>query len=144
MPDEPSEHDNTLTPNASEITPLAIEFLRMMFVHSSFEREVSALQDAITDKDGFGEQPGNRWDARQRPERMVKLIKRYKGEAFAETAHIERLLTEAIAPCDERNLLAHGNWWRFNRRTLTIVVRGTTRWKHPEISPEQREFTAAG
>jgi hypothetical protein len=62
---------------------------------------------------------------------------------FAETAHIERLLTEAIAPCDERNLLAHGNWWRFNRRTLTIVVRGTTRWKHPEISPEQREFTAA-
>lgn len=138
----PSEYDNTLFPDPSEITSHAIEFARLMFVHSSFEREVSALQDAITDKEGFGEQPENRrWGARQRPGRMVELIKQWRGDAF-ETARIESLLTEAIAPCDERNLLAHGSWWCFNRRTSTIVVRGATRWEHSEVPPEQREYTA--
>jgi hypothetical protein len=139
---EPSDSDNVLFPDPSEIVQHAIEFARMMFVHTSFEREVSALQDAITRKDGFGEQRGNQWGARDRPVRMVKLIEEYRGNALAETAKIEKFLTDAIDPCEQRNVLAHGHWWCFNRRTSTIVVRGATRWEHPEVPPEQRGYTA--
>jgi hypothetical protein len=140
-PMPPSDSDNVLFPDPSEIVQHAIEFARMMFVFTSFEREVSALQDAITRKDGFGEQRGNQWRTRERPGRMVKLIEKYRGNALAETAQIEKLLTDAIDPCEQRNL-AHGNWWCFNRRTSTIVVRGAMRWEHPEVPPEHREYTA--
>lgn len=74
--------------------------------------------------------------------RSAKLIEKYRGNACAETAQINKLLTDVIPLCEQRNFLAHGNWWCFNRRTLTIVVRGATRWEHPEVPPEQREYTA--
>jgi hypothetical protein len=111
-----SDQDNVLFPDPNEITAHAIEFARMMFIHTSFEREVSALQDAITKDDGFGEQRANKWSARERPGRMVKLIEKYRGNAIAETAQINKLLTDAIDLCDQRNFLAHGHWWCFNRR----------------------------
>jgi hypothetical protein len=106
-----SDRDNVHFPDPNEITAHAIEFARIMFVHTSFEREVSALQDAITKQDGFGKQRGNQWSARERPWRMVKLIEKYRGNAFPEIAQIDKLLTEAIHPCDQRNFLAHGHWW---------------------------------
>ena len=51
----------------------------MMFEHAEFEREVRELQDAITGQHGFGERPSNKWNARSRPQRMVKLLKQYRG-----------------------------------------------------------------
>jgi len=74
---------------------------------------------------------------------MVKLIEKYRGKDFAETARIKQLLSDAIDPCNDRNHLAHGDWWRFNRRTSTVDVRGGTRWEGLETSPEHREYTAS-
>jgi hypothetical protein len=127
-------------PGPYAITARAIAFARMMFAHAAFEREVSALQDVVTDKLGFGEQRRNQWGARERPERMVKLIEYCRGD-FSETAEIKGLLTDAIDPCEQRNLLAHGTWWCFYPHTSTILVRSGTRWGDAD-APEHREYTA--
>jgi hypothetical protein len=34
------------------------------------------------------------------------------------------VLTEAFPLCNDRNLLAHGDWWRFDPTTGKITVRG--------------------
>src|SRR4029450_7443470 len=104
-----SDQDNVLLPDPNEITAHAIEFARMMFIHTSFEREVSALQDAITKDDGFGEQRANKWSARERPGRMVKLIEKYRGNAIAETAKSKKLRTAAIDSCAGGSFLAEGH-----------------------------------
>jgi hypothetical protein len=129
-------------PDPREITPHAIAFARMMFAHTAFEREIGALQDELTGDFGFGERRCNQWGTRERPSRMVKLIKEKRGDQFPYTAQIETLLTDAIDPCEQRNLLTHGRWWCFHRPTSTILVRGGTRWEENE-SPEHREYTAA-
>jgi hypothetical protein len=99
-----------------------------MFAHSEFEREVRSLQAAITNDLSFGERRSNQWKARQRPERMAKLMKRYLGDDLQEAEPVAKLLSDAIGPCDRRNFLAHGEWWCFNTRTLTITIRSGTRW----------------
>jgi len=38
------------------------------------------------------------------------------------TAH--RVSTDAFPLCNERNLLAHGDWWNYDTKTGEIVVRG--------------------
>src|SRR5438094_9390555 len=68
--------DDIYFPEAEDIGPHAIAFAHLMFAHSEFEREVRSLQGAITNDLNFGERRGNHWKARQRPERMAKLIKR--------------------------------------------------------------------
>jgi hypothetical protein len=133
--------DDFFFPDARQIEQHAVAFAQMMFAHTAFEQEVSALQDAITAKSGFGEQRRNQWNASERSERMVKLIKTHRGE-LQQTDEIAKLITEAENLCKERNFLAHGTWWCFNRTTSAIVVRGGTRWDDPEIPPEQREYTA--
>ncbi len=129
-------------PDPNEIEPHAIAFAAMMFAHAALEREISALQDVITKTPGFGEQRLNLWSVRERPRRIVKLIETHRGDELLHTNQIEKLLIEAVDPCEQRNLLAHGTWWCFNRRTSTVVVRGAVRWDHPESPPRQREYTA--
>jgi len=129
---EPLDDDNfiypeLLLPDPDAFTPLAIEFVRLMFIHSAFEREVGALQDVITTKHGFGEHRKNQYKTRERPTAMVKLIKKYRGKDFPEIDRIEQLLTDAIDLCEDRHHLAHGDWWRFNPKTSTVHVRGGTR-----------------
>jgi hypothetical protein len=131
--------DAVTFPEPHEIEKHAMAFARMMFEHATFEREVRALQDAIMREHGFGERPGNQWTARERPGRMVKLIKKKHGR-LPETESIKKLLDDAIEPSDQRNLLAHGTWWLYNRRTSAISVRGTTRRGRP---PEHRDYTVA-
>ena len=48
-----------------------------------------------------------------------------------------------LRPCRDRNFLAHGTWCCFNRRTLTIEVRGGMRWGQPELPPENRAYTVS-
>jgi len=129
-------------PDPTEIGPHVIAFAGMMFAHAALEREISALLDAITKTPGFGEQPSNQWGVRERPQRIVKLIETHRGNDFPQTKQIEKLLNEAIDPCEQRNHLAHGTWSCFNRHTSAIAVRGATRREHQEIPPEQREYTA--
>jgi hypothetical protein len=80
-----------------------------MFAHSAFEREVRSLQGAITHDQSFGERRSNQWKARERPERMAKLIKTHRGDDFQEAEPILKLLSDAISPTDERNFLASSN-----------------------------------
>jgi hypothetical protein len=117
-----------LFPQPEQIAPLAMAFARMMFAHAQFEREICQLQGAITCDRNFGEQRRHQWGARERPERMAELIANHLG-TIAETTAIKQLLTDAIAPCDDRSLLAHGEWWRFDPDTSVIEVRGGTQWK---------------
>ncbi len=105
--------DDIFFPDAEDIRPHAIAFAQLMFAHSEFEREVRSLQSAITRDPSFGE---------------------WRGEPIA------KLLSDAIGPCDRRNFLAHGEWWCFNTRTLTITVRSGTRWSDGQ--PEHIEYTA--
>jgi hypothetical protein len=136
--------DIVFFPDPAEIAPHAIAFARMMFAHTAFERRgVAGLQDAITRQPGFGEQRANQWGTRQRPKLMVELIETERGKGFPQADEIAKLLTDAIDPCEQRNLLAHGEWWGFDRPTAAIIVRSGTRWEHPEIPPEHRRYTAS-
>jgi hypothetical protein len=100
----------------------------MMFAHAQFEREVCRMQGTITGDPNFGEQRRNQWGARERPDRMADLIDKHLG-AIPEATAICQLLSDAIAACDDRNLLAHGEWWCFYPDTSAIEVRGGTQWK---------------
>ena len=97
-------------PDPAEIAPHAIAFARMMFAHTAFEREVGALQDAITKQPGFGQLRANQYGTRERPARMVELIEAHRGRDFPQTGAIERLLTVAIDPWKQRHCsrTAHG------------------------------------
>jgi hypothetical protein len=132
--------DDIYFPEAEDIGPHAIAFAQLMFAHSEFEREVRSLQGAITNDLSFGERRSNQWRARERPERMAKLITRHLGDDLQGAEPIVKLLSDAIGPCIQRNFLAHGEWWCFNTRTLTITVRSRTRWNDGQ--PEQVEYTA--
>jgi hypothetical protein len=139
---DPPDSDIVAFPDPNEIGPHAITFAAMMFAHAALEREISALQDVITKTPGFGERRLNLWSARERPRRIVKLIETHRGDELPHTNQIAKLLIEAVDPCEQRNLLAHGTWWCFNRRTSAVVVRGAVRWDYPESQPKQREYTA--
>jgi hypothetical protein len=137
--------DDVALPDPSEIAPHAIAFARMMFAHAAFEREIRALVDAINPKEpGFGERPENQWSASETGTgKITILIKHHRGSGLPQTEQIKNLLNEAIHPSRDRDLLAHGTWWCFNRRTLTIEVRGGVRWGQPELPPEHREYTVS-
>jgi hypothetical protein len=137
--------DDVGLPDPSEIAPHAIAFARMMFAHAAFEREVRSLVDAINPKKpGFGERPENQWTASESGTgKIIILIKHHRGSGLPQTLQIKTLLNEAIQPCRERNLLAQGTWCCFNRRNLTVEVRGGVRWGIPELPPEDRAYTVS-
>jgi hypothetical protein len=134
--------DDVAFPDPNEIAPHAIAFARMMFAHAALEREVRSLVDAINPKEpGFGERPENQWTASESGTgKITILIKQHRGGGLPETEQIKELLNGAIAPCRDHNLLAHGTWCCFNRRTLAIEVRGKMQWGQ---SPENRAYTVA-
>ena len=139
------DRDDVAFPDANEIAPHAIAFARMMFAQAEFEREVRLLIDAVNPKKpGFGERPENQWTASESGTgKIIILIKHHRGNGLPQTEQIKNLLNEAIHPCRDRTFLAHGTWWCFNRRTLTVEVRGGVRWERPELPPENREYTVS-
>lgn len=132
--------DDIYLPEPTDIAEHAIAFAIVMFAHTAFEREVVALQAAITGRDEFGELRANQWPARQRAKKMRDLIEDHRGK-IPQTDDIVNLLNDVVAACEQRNLLAHGSWWLFDRKRNVIVVRAGTRWDDPTESPEQREFS---
>jgi hypothetical protein len=137
--------DDVALPDPSEIAPHAIAFARMMFAHAAFEREVRSLVDAINPKKpGFGERPENQWTASESGTgKIIILIKHHRGGGLPQTLPIKTLLNEAILPCRDRNFLAQGTWCCFNRRSLSIEVRGGVRWGTPELPFENRAYTVS-
>jgi hypothetical protein len=132
--------DATYFPDPEDIAPLAIAFARLMFAHAKFDAEFRSLQGAITNDPKFGERRANQWSARRRPDCMAKLIKKNFSNGLDEAESITRVLTEAIALCDQRNILAHGEWWLFHRPTSTVTVRRDTQWG--DEGPKHMDFTA--
>jgi hypothetical protein len=47
-----------------------------------------------------------------------------RGCKDAEIATANRVLTEAFPLCNDRNLLAHGDWWRFDPATEEVTIMG--------------------
>jgi hypothetical protein len=135
--------DDVALPDPSEIAPHAVAFARMMFAHAAFEREVRSLVDAINPKKpGFGERPENQWTASETGTgKIIFLIKHHRGSGLPQIVQIKDLLNEAIHPCRDRDFLAHGTWCCFNRRTLTVEVRGGVRWG--QLPPENRPYTVS-
>jgi hypothetical protein len=136
------DRDDVAFPDPDEITPHAIAFARMMFAHAAFEREVRSLVDAINPKEpGFGERRENQWTASETGTgKIIMLIIKHHGRGLPQTGQTRNLLNEAVDLCLQRNLLSHGTWWCFNRRTSTVEVRGGTRWER-ELLPENRNYT---
>jgi hypothetical protein len=139
------DRDDVAFPDANEIAPHAIAFARMMFAHAEFERGIRSLVDAINPKElGFGERHDNQWMASESgTAKIIVLIMRHRGSGRPQIEQIRNLLDEAVHLCRERNFLAHGTWWCFNRRTLTVRVRGGVRWEQPELPPENHEYTVS-
>jgi len=128
----------TLFPQPEDIPQLTTAFMRMMMAHAEFEREVRTLQSSVTKDPNFGEQRNNQWPARERPNRMAKLIEEKLGQ-IPETKAIVKLLKDARVPNDKRNELVHGTWWRFNPRTATITVRAGSQQKNKNQFAEYTE-----
>ncbi|MFY9835305.1 MAG: hypothetical protein WAK55_02350 [Xanthobacteraceae bacterium] len=137
--------DDVAFPDPSEIAPHAIAFARMMFAHAALEREVRSLVDAINPKEpGFGERPENQWTASESGTgKITILIKQHRGSGLPQTEQIKNLLNTAIHPCRDRNFLAHGTWCCFNRRTLTVEVRGEVPWGQSQLSSGSRAYTVS-
>jgi hypothetical protein len=120
-------------PAAETMPTFAVAFLGMMFAHAKFEAQVYALESAIKvtprKRHRVAKPKGDRLgDARARPKQMAKLINDRPGLVEnRERSQIVQILRAAIKPCDQRNLLAHGRWWRFDPKTSTIEVRGDRR-----------------
>jgi hypothetical protein len=137
------DRDDVAFPDPNEIVPHAVAFAQMMFAHAAFEREVRSLIDAINPKEpGFSERRENQWTASDSgTAKTIVLITRYHG--LSQTEHIRNVLNEAVDLSRQRNFLAHGTWWCFNRRTKTVKVRGGVRWEHSELPPENRDYTVS-
>src|SRR6516225_2825084 len=114
----------------------------MMFAHAEFEREVRSLVDATNPKEpGFGERHDNQWTASESgTAKIIVLIMRHCGSGRPQIDQIRNLLDDAVDLWRERNFLAHGTWWCFHRRTLTVEVHGGVLWERPELPPENHEY----
>jgi hypothetical protein len=126
-------------------------FMRMMFAHAECEEQVRELHATIIKTPAkrphvlarllrqlFGPKAENDLgNSRARPKRMVNLIKDRPGLVKDQEAkRIVQILKDAIRPCDRRNLLAHGRWWRFDPKTSTIRIRGERKGE-----PEWDDYT---
>jgi hypothetical protein len=116
-------------PDADEpaLQPFTQSFVHLMFAHAAFERRVSELMGVITGVVGFGERPENQWKADQRQKRMKRLIKKHRPDGLPETDAIVACLKHSISFCHDRNLLAHGSWWRFDPAGTITVRSGVAR-----------------
>jgi hypothetical protein len=84
-----------------------------------------------------------RWGAADRGEHREVARAFAKDREARGRGGLGNLLNEAIHPCRDRNFLAHGTWCCFNRRTLTVELRGGVRWGQPELPPENRAYTVS-
>ena len=110
-------------PDADEIGPFGPAFVRLMFACAEVDRRVAEIQELVTGDPTFGEE--NIWSSVKRPKLMTKLIRKHRKE-LTEGPNIRKVcaqLRRAIEPCDLRNVIAHGHWWKFNVDTQMLTVR---------------------
>jgi hypothetical protein len=129
-----------LFPRAEDeaVRHFAIPFLKLMFAHANFEGVFRDLQNVAANDETFSEIGKNRWVAKDRPEKLRQLMADH-GCKDDEIATASRVLTDAFPLCNDRNLLAHGDWWHFDTKTGEITVRGD---RHREGEEQSRCFSA--
>jgi hypothetical protein len=121
------DRDDVAFPDPNEIAPHAIAFARMMFAHAELERGIIGRRHQH-EGTGFWRTTRESMDGiREWTEKIIDLIIKHRGNDLPETERIKNLLNEAVDLCRQRNFLAHGTWWCFNRRTLTVKVRSGVR-----------------
>jgi hypothetical protein len=129
-------------PDHPDLVPFTRAFVRMMFAHARFEQRVSELLNVITGDPDFGENPTTiRWSAKDRPKEVRKLCNQHQSEhpdGLPETDAIVLQLREAFPLCKDRNLLAHGIWWRLDPEAGIVNVRAAK--LRPKEDPH-RDFT---
>jgi hypothetical protein len=126
-------------PDGNELRPLGQAFVRMMFAHAELEREILSLASAIKGNSDFQKLP----PPRDRPDWIKKLIDEH-APGILETDAICRLLSQAEQLCDDRDLLAHGHWWRFDPAGAgTITIRGDPSSEHQDFTTEKINRTAS-
>jgi hypothetical protein len=129
-------------PDRPDVAPFAHAFVRTIFAHARFEHRVSELLNVITGDPSFGEDPTtNRWSAKDRPTEVRKLCDQHRAKHFGglpETDAIVHHLREAFPLCNDRNLLAHGVWWRIDSEAGIVNVRAAK--VRPNEEPH-RDFT---
>jgi hypothetical protein len=123
-------------PDNPALAPFTQEFIRVLFAHVKFERRAARLADVITRREGFGEKRPAAWSARARPKEFKNLCARYQRkhpDGLPEARAIVQCFKEAIRPCDQRNWLTHGVWWRIDPDAGLIHVHAVlARRKQPK------------
>ena len=110
-------------PDCPALRPFTQAFVRLMFAHAEFERRLLDLAGVISCNHELGQLP----TARKRRQFFAWLIRAHEDShqgGIPEASDILDCLGEAIAACDERNLMAHGHWWAFDTNAQAITVRG--------------------
>jgi hypothetical protein len=117
------EHHVHLFPDADDnaLRDFAVPFLKLMFAHANFEGVFRDLQNVVAGNETFSD--NNRWTVKARSEKLRRLMIEHSCKN-AEITTAERVLSDAFPLCNSRNLLAHGDWWRFNPTKGEVTVRG--------------------
>jgi hypothetical protein len=123
--ESPFEDDVHYFPQADDeaMRRFAVPFLKMMFAHANFEGVFRDLLNAVARDKTFSAKRKNRWTANERAEKMRQLMIEH-GCEDAEIATAHRVLSDAFPLCNDRNLLAHGDWWQFDPTSEEVTVMG--------------------
>ena len=108
-------------PDADNIGPFGPSFLRLMFACAELDRRVAQMQNLITNDLTYSDK--HLWSSQKRAKKMRKLFRKHGGRLAMQPEDGERIvdaLKRAVAPCDLRNLLAHGHWWKLDKKTIEV------------------------
>ena len=92
---------HTFFPVVEEVGPFGPAFLHLMFAYAEFERRVGEVRKVITGEPS----EKNHWGAKERPERMRKLIRANAKRISVPPDHVTQIvkvLKQAISPSDLR------------------------------------------
>jgi hypothetical protein len=113
--------------------PELAAFWQVMFAHARFEARFREIQGVITEDPKFGEQWENRWMAHDDAAQRVTNLIRNKLGRIPETEQIASCVEKAVGLSRERHLLAHGEWWLFDRKKQMVGIR-SGKGKHADRS----------
>jgi hypothetical protein len=101
-------------PDSEEVQSFARAFVRMMFAHAQLEHQIRDLLYVIARDRKLSQRP-LKPPGEEMAAWVKKLIeKRARSDAVPEADAICSLLMRAEPLYHDRNLLAHGRWWRFD------------------------------
>src|SRR6516164_5017418 len=92
-----------------------------MFACAVLDRRVADIQNLITDDRTYSDK--HLWSSHKRTKKMGKLLRKHSRSLVMRPEDREQIvnaLRKAVAPCDLRNLLAHGHWCKLDKKTIEV------------------------